>query len=94
MCAVQDAAEDARRLKRRSDRFVDLLRDYVYKSEHVGMEWSKVKTMIAKRSAFVDLKSDSVREPIFAKFMVAFTEKKSRKRTGGGDDGRDSKRRR
>lgn len=92
--AIQDAAEDARRLKRRSDRFVDLLRDYVFKSEHVGMEWAKVKAMIAKRSAYVDLKSDNVREPIFVKYMAAFTEKKSRKRAGGGEDERDSKRRR
>lgn len=70
--AILDAEEDKRRLKRRQDRFVDLLRDYVYKTEHVGLSWDKVKQMVSKRSAFLDLKTDDKRIPLFEKYMASW----------------------
>ena len=50
--ARSDGAEDERRRLRREDRFRDLLRDYVYRREHLADPFEDLERDLARHSAF------------------------------------------
>jgi hypothetical protein len=72
--AKEDYEEEMRYRKKAEDKFVQLLKDAVYLSDHLRYTWEDVKPMIQHRSAYEALtKSD--RRRVFAQYMQELSEK-------------------
>lgn len=68
--------EESRKLEMR---FVELLQDYYYRSDHVGISWETAKDDLYKRSAYTSLER-SERKRIFDKYMAELSDKLAAKK--------------
>jgi hypothetical protein len=60
--------EETKYQRRREERFIDLLEEYFYRSDHIGVAWDDAKRALDRHSAYDDLgKSD--RKRIYAAYM-------------------------
>lgn len=84
--AVEEFQEEQKRLARKMDRFVELLEEYFYRSDHVGTPWSDAKKSLSKHSAYDDLPKD-VRKRLFRQYMADLETKLPTKLKEGGDEG-------
>jgi len=67
--AVEEYKEEQKRLARKTERFVQLLEEYFYRSDHVDTTWSDAKKCLSKHSAYDDLpKAD--RKRLFKEYMT------------------------
>jgi hypothetical protein len=76
---MAEAEENRRETAKREARFIELLEDYYYRSDHVGITWEEAKDDLYKRSAYADLDRDS-RKRLFEKYMADLAAKLPKKR--------------
>mmetsp|Transcript_6018 Transcript_6018/g.7862 ORF Transcript_6018/g.7862 Transcript_6018/m.7862 type:complete len:786 (+) Transcript_6018:118-2475(+) len=73
-----------KKLKKKKKNFEDLLSDFIYKSEHVGMTWDMVKAKISGEDEFIAMPSMELCMEVFQEYMKSFnakiTAKKEKKR--------------
>jgi hypothetical protein len=67
-------AESQRRQRKREERYLELLEDYYYRSDHVETSWSDAEYDMRKRSAFLDLK-EGERRSMFDQHMATLAKK-------------------
>ena len=90
--AAQARKDAERKLKKLRENYVDLLQDYYYRSDHVGVVWDEAKGQLSKHSAFSKL-PEGDRQPKFEEYMAdlrAKSEKNPKRRkveTGESNDG-------
>ena len=70
--------EKMRRKKLREDRYLDLLEEYYYRSDHVGIPWKEAEYDMERRSAFCDMPEDD-RKRMYDDHMAALDRKLGRK---------------
>ena len=73
-------ADYKKRYERKKKDFEELLWDFIYKSEHVGMTWEMAKAKICNEEEYLALPSDEVRIEIFKQYMIKFNARKEKKR--------------
>jgi hypothetical protein len=66
--AEVDFVEETRQIRKCEDRFVALLRESFYSSDHVGITWEDAKKILQRRSAY-DVVSKSDRRRLFTLYM-------------------------
>lgn len=65
---IKEYEEEQRIKQKREDRYLDLLDDYYYRSDHVGVEWEDAKEELERHSAYRDL-GRSERKKLFEAHM-------------------------
>jgi pre-mRNA-processing factor 40 len=76
---MAEEEEERKQTAKREARFIELLEDYYYRSDHVGITWEEAKDDLYKRSAYADLDRDS-RKRLFEKYMAELAAKLPKKR--------------
>lgn len=66
--------EQAAKQRRLEERYLELLEDYYYRSDHIGTSWKDAEYDMRKRSAFLDMK-EADRKPVFEKHMAGLAKK-------------------
>ena len=72
--AAEEHKEEQRRMVRKMERFSQLLEEYYYRSDHVGVSWSEAKKSLSKHSAYEDLPK-AERKRLFKEYMAALETK-------------------
>lgn len=72
--AIEDHEEDQRLQLRAERKFVSLLEETFYLSDHVGLPWEEAKKTLQKRSAY-DSVGKSDRKRLYAEYMEGLTAK-------------------
>ena len=67
--AIEEYKEEQKRLARKIERFVQLLEEYFYRSDHVDTTWSDAKKCLSKHSAYDDLPK-AERKRLFKEYMA------------------------
>lgn len=75
---IEDHEEDLK-LERR---FIELLEDYYYRSDHVDVTWEEAKDDLYKRSAYANL-DRTTRKRLFEKYMADLADKLAAKKKPG-----------
>ena len=60
------------------DRYLDLLDDYYYRSDHVGIKWEEAKRELCRRSAYLDLSREK-RKSLFLDHMKELADELAKK---------------
>jgi pre-mRNA-processing factor 40 len=60
--------EEQRKLRRREERYIELMQDYFYRSDHVGLSWDDAKRYLERHSAY-DALERSDRKRLFTSYM-------------------------
>jgi len=71
-------AEERRQLKRERN-YQELLEDYYYRSDHVGIKWSSASRDLERHSAYKEL-DEKKRRQLFDDYMLALEEKMPKKK--------------
>lgn len=77
---LAEEEEEKREAAKREARFIELLEDYYYRSDHVGITWEEAKDDLYKRSAYADLDRET-RKRLFDKYMADLAAKLPKKRS-------------
>ena len=64
----EELAAKEKRIRKYEDRYLDLLDDFYYRSDHVGIEWDEAKREMSRHRAYQDLPRDS-RKKLFLEHM-------------------------
>jgi pre-mRNA-processing factor 40 len=88
--AKEEQKERERKAKKQVTRFVSLLKDYYYKTEHVGIEWEEAIGDLKRHSAYKEL-GEKEREPAFVKYMQGLKERKEEKKKRKAEKARKQK---
>ena len=67
--AIEEYKEEQKRMARKIERFVQLLEEYFYRSDHVDTTWSDAKKCLSKHSAYDDLPK-AERKRLFKEYMT------------------------
>ncbi len=76
--AFDEWEEDQRLKKKNEEKFLNLLKEYFYLSDHVNISWDDAKAIISQRSAY-DLLHKSDKKRIFYDYMAQLKEKMDQK---------------
>jgi pre-mRNA-processing factor 40 len=69
--------ESVQRQRRLEDRYMSLLEDYYYRSDHIDTPWKEAEYDMRKRSAFLDMK-EADRRTLFDRHMATLAKKMGR----------------
>ena len=67
--AMEEYKEEQKRVARKTERFMQLLEEYFYRSDHVDTTWSDAKKCLSKHSAYDDLPK-AERKRLFKEYMA------------------------
>jgi len=67
--------EAVKKRKRTEERYMDLLEDYYYRSDHIDVSWKDAEYEMRRRSAFLDMKDNKERKAFFEKHIARLAKK-------------------
>ena len=68
LVAFSNHEEENRRQRKREERYIELLQEYFYRSDHIGINWDSAKKMLDRHSAYENLGKND-RKRIFSVYM-------------------------
>ena len=87
---IEEVAIKAKKQRKYEDRYLDLLDDYYYRSDHVGLQWDEAKADLCRHSAYLDL-SRELRKSLFLTHMQELADELAKKSSsaaaGGSSEG-------
>jgi len=88
--AKEEREEEEKRRQRQEQAFRELLEDFYYRSDHVGLKWSSASRDLDRERAYRDLEEDR-RKALFEEHMAGLEEKMPKKKKKKDKDGKKKK---